>query len=405
MSPGGEWGSLVERPDIRGELAIVGVGETQMTANSGRESVALGLEAIGHALVDAGLRPNQVDGLMVTGGMGGQVDVAAFHRHFGTAQPIWFSGDGGAMTWSATAPHHAALAVREGKAKIIVNVFSTDWATQKAAQTGGGPGQYHRDETMKANLEVCFGWYPQPVYFATIARRHAHQYGTRPEHLGAIAVACRRHANGHPGAVMRDKPLSLEAYLERPPFIEPLRMEDCCLISDGAAAYVMTSADRARDLQQRPAIVEGVAEAYSSAGTYFAQQRDFTATPQVYSAPAAFRMAGIRPADVDVLTLYDPFTITALMQIEDMGFCDKGEGGAFVAGDRLLFTSSRRGGGLPFNTHGGLLSHAYMLGMSHVVELVRQLRGTAANQVAGAGIGVHGGYTGATAGTLVLRRA
>jgi acetyl-CoA acetyltransferase len=143
-----------------------------------------------------------------------------------------------------------------------------------------------------------------------------------------------------------------------------------------------------------------VGDGRSHADVYWAEQGDFTATPQVFSAPAAFAMAGIRPRDVDVLALYDPFTIVALMQIEDMGFCAKGEGGAFVEGTALHFD----GGKLPYNTHGGLLSHAYVLGISHVVELVRQLRGEAAAQVPGAEIAVYGGYTGAMASTLVLRR-
>jgi acetyl-CoA acetyltransferase len=182
--------------------------------------------------------------------------------------------------------------------------------------------------------------------------------------------------------------------------VDPLRMEDCCLISDGGGAYVMTSVSRARDLARPPVVVEGVGEGRSHAGVYWAQQGDFTSTPQVFSAPAAFEMAGIRPRDVDVLALYDPFTIVTLLQIEDMRFCAKGEGGAFVEGTAL----HHDGGKLPTNTHGGLLSHAYVLGISHVVELVRQLRGEAAAQVPDAEIAVYGGYTGAQASTLVLRR-
>ncbi|MFT5443386.1 MAG: acetyl-CoA acetyltransferase, partial [Myxococcota bacterium] len=136
----------------------------------------------------------------------------------------------------------------------------------------------------------------------------------------------------------------------------------------------------------------------SGAGAYWSQQGDFTATPQVFSAPKAFEMAGIAPGDVDVLTLYDPFTIVALMQIEDMGFCAKGDASAFVANGNLDFDTK----GLAYNTHGGLLSHAYVLGISHVNEVVRQLRGEASSQVNGARVGVYGGYTGHMASTLVL---
>ena len=397
------WGGVVSYENIRGEVAIVGVGEAEHTADSGRDPTEMGLDAIQLALEDAGLQPDQVDGLMYRGGMPGQVDAAAYHRRFGTSHEMWVSAEGGAMTWAAIAPYEAAHAIRDKRATTIVNVFSIDWATQVKQQTGG-PAEYHREEAMKANLEVVYGWIPQPVYFATIARRHFFEFGSNEEQLGAIAVTLRRHANGHPGAVMRNKTLTIEQYLARKPFIEPFRLEDCCLISDGAGAYIMTAADRARGFPHRPAIVEGVGHAFSRTGTYFAQQPAFTSTPQVFSAPAAFAMARISPADVDVLAVYDPFTIVALMQIEDMGFCPKGEAGRLALNDGLYYKTTRRLGGLPFNTHGGLLSHAYVLGIAHVVELVRQLRGTAANQVVDARIAVYGGYTGSETSTLVLRR-
>jgi acetyl-CoA acetyltransferase len=303
------------------------------------------------------------------------------------------------MAWAGTAPYIAARAIREGKARHVLNVFSVAWATQRGSMLGG-PGQFHAAEPFKGNLEIPFGWFPQPVYFATIARRHMYEFGTTQEQLGSIAVACRRHANLTPGAVMHHKPLSLEDYLSRPMLVDPLRVEDCCLISDGGAAFIMSSLERARDLQQPPIEVAGVGEAYSGTGTYWSQQPAFTSTPQVYSAPPAFAMAGLEPKDVDVLTLYDPFTIVALMQIEDMGFCKKGEAGAFVEGSTLHHDA----GVLPYNTHGGLLSHAYVLGIAHVVEVVRQLRGQAAAQVPGARVGVYGGYTGHMATTLILRR-
>jgi acetyl-CoA acetyltransferase len=227
-----------------------------------------------------------------------------------------------------------------------------------------------------------------------------HEFGTTAEQLGAIAVACRRHAGLTPGAVMRDRPLTLLDYLRSPTIADPFRKEDCCLISDGGAAYIMTSLERARDLRQPIVAVLGVGLGTSRTGAYWSQQAAFTSTPQVFAAPGAFAMAGIRPADVDVLACYDPFTIVSLMQIEDMGFCAKGDGGPFVAGDTLHFDA----GMLPYNTHGGMLSHAYVLGIAHVVEIVRQLRHGAAAQVPEASVGVYGGYTGPQASTLILGR-
>jgi acetyl-CoA acetyltransferase len=310
---------------------------------------------------------------------------------------MWTSPWGGGMAWAATAPHLAAQAIAAGQARHVLNVFPVARATQRGSMTGG-PGEVHAAQSAKQNLEVPFGWFPQPVYFATIMRRHMIEYGTTAEQFGAIAVACRRHANLHPDAVMHGREMTIDDYLAAPMLAEPLRLLDSCLISDGGAAYVTTSLDRARELKQPPAVVLGVGEGYSGTGTHWAQQRDFTSTPQVFSAPGAFQMAAITPADVDVLTVYDPFTVVSLMQIEDMGFCEKGEAGAFVQGDTLFHDAGR----LPFNTHGGLLSHAYVLGIAHVVECVKQVRGTAPAQVPNCEIAVYGGYTGHMASTLIL---
>lgn len=395
----GDWGRATELDDVGGRVSIVGVGDSDYSRASGRSDVEIAAQAVERALADAGIAPDEVDGVMYSGGTGARFDGAAFRAHFGTRGELWESTEGGGMVWAATAPALAARALERKRARVIVNVFAVAWATQRSEMVGG-PGQFHAQERFKAQLEVPFGFFPQPVYFAAIARRHMHEYGTRPEHLGAIAVACRRHANLTPGAVMRDRPLGLDDYLARPMLVDPLRVEDCCLISDGGAAYVMTAPDRARDCARPPVRVAGVGEARSNTGTYWSQQPAFTSTPQVFSAPGAFAMAGVTPDDVDVLALYDPFTIVSLMQVEDMGFCPKGEGGPFCAGRRLHYD----GGGLPLNTHGGMLSHAYVLGIAHVGELVRQLRGDAAAQVQGAEVAVYGGYTGHMASTLVLAR-
>lgn len=392
-----------ELDNIKGKVAIVGVGESKPSAASGRSRDTMIFEAIDAALADAGLTPQDVDGLMVTGQSVGQMTTERLRAHYGLKHDIWFSGNGGAYSFAALAPNDAQAAIASGEAGVIVNVHGTDWASQHAADEGG-PATAHLGEQMKANAEVVFGFIPQPVYFAHVARHHFQQYGTTSDQLGAIAVSSRRHANGHPEAVMRAKTLTLDDYRARTPFIEPLRIEDCCLISDGAGAFVMTSADRARDLRKRPVIVEGIGYAGAIKGIHFGHEPEFASTPHRMSAPGAFAMAGLSPADVDVLAVYDPFTIVALMAIEDLGFCPKGEAGRFVEGDRLAFDRGRAKGGLPFNTHGGMLSHSYLLGINHVVELVRQLRGEAANQVSDAEIAVYGGFSGVDAGTMILRR-
>ncbi len=396
MTATSDWGHARNLASVRGELAIAGVGETAYTKASGRTAREIAAEAAERAIADAGLQPEDIDGLTWSGSMS-DFDADAFHAHFGTSHDMFTSPWGGGMAWAATAPYLAGEAIRAGRARHVLNVFSVAWATQRASMTGG-PGEVHATQSAKQNLEVPFGYFPQPVYFASIMRRHMIEFGTTAEQFGAIAVACRRHANLNPDAVMHGKPMTIDDYLAAPFLAEPLRLFDSCLISDGGAAFVTTSLERARDLEQPPAVVSGVGEGYSGTGTHWAQQRAFTSTPQVFSAPGAFAMAGITPADVDVLTVYDPFTVVSLMQIEDMGFCPKGDAGAFVEGDTLFHDAAK----LPFNTHGGLLSHAYVLGIAHVVECVKQLRGVAGAQVPGCEVAVYGGYTGHMASTLVL---
>jgi acetyl-CoA acetyltransferase len=398
VSESADWGHAAELDDVRAQVAIAGIGETAYTKASGRTAREIGAEAAARAIADAGLRPSDIDGITWSGAFP-DFDVDAYHEHFGTSHDMWTSPWGGGMAWAATAPYLAAQAIRERKARHVLNVFPVAWATQRASMTGG-PGEVHAAQTLKQNLEVPFGWFPQPVYFASIMRRHMFEFGTRPEQFGAIAVACRRHANLHPDAVMHGRPMTIDDYLASPFLAEPLRLLDSCLISDGGAAYVTTSLERARDLAQTPAVVAGVGEGYSASGGHWALQRAFTSTPQVFSAPGAFTMAGLAPADVDVLTVYDPFTVVSMMQIEDMGFCPKGEAGHFVEGDTLFHDAGK----LAFNTHGGLLSHAYVLGIAHVVECVKQLRGVAAAQVPDCEVAVYGGYTGHMASTLVLTK-
>ena len=393
-----DWGHATDMRDVRGEVAIVGIGETAYTKASGRTAREIGAEAVERAIVDAGLRPEDIDGITWSGAFP-DFDAAAYHEHFGTSHELWTSAWGGGMAWAATAPYLAAGAIAEGRARHVVNVFPVAWATQRSSMTGG-PGEVHATQSLKQNLEVPFGWFPQPVYFATIMRRHMIEFGTTPEQFAAVAVACRRHANLNPDAVMHGRPMTIADYLASPFLADPLRLFDSCLISDGGAAFVTTSLERARDLPRPPAVVAGVGEGFSASGTHWAEQREFTSTPQVFSAPGAFAMAGIRPEDVDVLTVYDPFTVVSLMQIEDMGFCPKGEAGAFVEGTTLHHDAGR----LPFNTHGGLLSHAYVLGIAHVVECVKQLRGTAGAQVRDCEVAVYGGYTGHMASSLVLTK-
>ena len=393
-----DWGSTTEYDDIGGDVAIVGIGETAYTKASGRTAREIGAEAAERAIADAGLEPEDIDGLTYSGAFP-DFDVAAFHEHFGTSHDLWVSPVGRRhdVGRDRAVPRRRARS-RAGKARHVLNVFPVAWATQRSSMTGG-PGEVHAAQSAKQNLEVPFGWFPQPVYFATIMRRHMLEFGTTEEQFGAVAVACRRHANLNPDAVMHDKPMTLADYLASPMLADPLRLFDSCLISDGGAAYVTTSIERARDLPQPTGRRPGRRRrALGQRHALEPAARRSRARRRCSPRRARSRWPASTPADVDVLTVYDPFTVVSLMQIEDMGFCPKGDAGAFVEGDTLFHDAGR----LPFNTHGGLLSHAYVLGIAHVVELVKQLRGTAAAQVPDCEVAVYGGYTGAHASTLVL---
>jgi acetyl-CoA acetyltransferase len=393
--PDPSWGRVLPMEDVAGALAVVGAAESDQTKSSGRSPAEIAALAARRAIEDAGLQPSDIDGVMCSRAPG-QLDGAAFRGFFGTTSEIWESLEGG----PGVIPFHAAaIALRQGKAHYVLNTYGVSWATDRSDMVGG-PGDAHAQERYKQNLEVPFGWFPQPVYFATIARRHMYEFGTTEEQLGAVAVATRHNANATPTAVLHSKPLTMDEYLRSSLIAEPFRKEDCCLISDGGGAYVMTSTERARDLVHPVVELAGVAHAEWSTGWHFAEQQAFTSTPQTFAAPVSFAMAGLKPVDVDVYSCYDAFTILTIMQLEDSGFCEKGAGGDFAARAGLAYDT----GSLPTNTHGGLLSHAYINGIAHVVEIVRQLRGTAAAQVPGATVGGYGSFTGGGAGTLLLRR-
>ncbi|HUE38320.1 MAG TPA: transporter, partial [Candidatus Binatia bacterium] len=257
----------------------------------------------------------------------------------------------------------------------------------------------HAEMRMKAQLEIPFGWYPQIVHFAGIARRHMELYGTTEEQLGAVAVAFRKHAALGANALMTE-PLGLERYLAEPYLAEPFRALDCCLVNDGAAAFVMTSAERARDLPHPAVVVLGVGQGISPDGEFSTLRSDYLRTAAVHAAPKAYAMAGIEPTDVDFVQLYDNFTAMVLQQLEDLGFCAAGESGPFVEDGRIEI-----GGELPVNTAGGMLSQAFVFSANLVVEAVRQLRGQCgARQVTDARIGLVTGYTGAQYAAAVLGR-
>jgi acetyl-CoA acetyltransferase len=382
---------------VSADIAIIGIGETEPTRRSSKSIGELTVEAIDLALADAGITADQIDGIVTEG----QIMPS-------TVTADWVAGRlGTELNWSETisaagagtvaAAASARARLNGGEARYVLCYFGVDWGTRP-----GGPYGYHDIYPAKVAFEAPYGFNAQPLYFAMIASRYRARYGLRAEQLGAIAVNARANSIAT-GRGQKMKPLSMDDYLGSPLIADPLRYADCCLISDGAAAYVMTTADRAVDAPKAPVYVRGVsmvAEGCDSADV-FTQKDDLLTLPSVAAARLEVeKQAGLSLSDIDFAELYDCFTISCLMQIEDLGFCEKGE-----AGDFVLEGNIARGGRLPVNTHGGLLAYSYLLAAEHVNEAVRQLRGEAgAVQLDEPRLGIVTGLTSPDYGLLLLGR-
>ena len=364
-------------------IAIVGVGETEPLRRDPRPFEAMVVDAVRRALDDAGLRVSDIDGFVtesatMPSAMPAEALVAALGAPMPEAPFIAYGPHYGAGL--VAAPLLAEFALSAGLARYVVC-----WYGHQLSRDADGPRAPYANDPLKADLEMPHGWFGQPVYFAAIAQRYAHEYGLEAEHLASVVIEAREHARRTPGA-MKTQPLDLDGYLASAMVAEPLRAPDCCLVSDGAMAFVMTTVERARDLAQPLVTIAGVGAGASPivGDTWFTQNRDYLTTPAAISGPLAFQRAGMTPADIDFAELYDCFSINTILQYEDLGFVRKGEGAAFA-----LAKGRGLDGRLPTNTHGGLLSHSFMLGGGHIVEAVRQLRRTrGAGQVPDASVGL-----------------
>lgn len=349
---------------LRGRSVLAGIGHTAYGKLPGRTPTDLNVEACRHALADAGVEKDAVDAVFVKyptstySSMYGQTvaEALGLHPRIGG---VW--DQGGATNISMIS--FAVMAIEHGQCEVAL-VTSADnprTGTRQAYERGWGD-------------DAIAGWFGTPAGYAMIARRHMEEFGTTHEHLGEVAVAARRHGAANPDAQLRS-PLTLEEFLVSRPVVDPFGRDDCCLISDGGAAVVVMSAERARALRvPAPVPILGLGQGQTS--WEVAQRPSLTETAAAVSAETAFAMAGMHPNDIDVAQLYDCFTITVLMTLEDYGFCKKGQSGPYVTGGTLGL-----GGLLPTNTSGGLLSETGMPGMQLVLEGVRQIRGTSANQV------------------------
>ena len=358
----------MSKAGIRGAAAIVGVADdaspTGQLDIGGRQLEAVMIE---QALADAGLTIADVDGVCHTGSSVGLAEYLGVHPRFTDS-----TNTGG----SSFEVHveHAAAAIAAGIADVIVSVYASTPRGDRARGGGmGGPGRrpppFGGGPNPQAEWEIPSGIRMPMGAYALAATRHMALYGTTPEQLAQIAVSTREWATMNPKARYQD-PLTIDDVLSSPMQTSPLHLLDCCLVTDGAGAFVMTSAERAKSLAKAPAYVLGVGTCHDHA--MISQMPDLATTAGTISGPAAFAMAGVKPGDVDLLMGYDSFTITALLHLEDLGFCKKGEGGPFAEDGKL-----GPGGSLPMNTNGGGLSYTHpgMYGMFLVVEAVKQLRG------------------------------
>lgn len=377
--------------------AIVGVGETPPTWQDDRPLGALVVDATRRALADAGLTGADVDGFATEAyevARGAPVDEVAAalgvrERRFSAATSL--AGAGVVQSLKL-----AELAIESSLADVVVGYYGISLSSRTL-----GAYSFHAEDPLKVEFEMPFGYFGQPVYFATMAQRYAHEYGLSAKELGSVAVAAREFARRTPGA-LKQEPLDLDGYLEDRVVADPLRRADCCIVNDGAAAFVMTSLDRARDLAKEPVVVAGTGFASLPVpqANYFTQTPKLLETAAVSSGRRAFAAAGLRPADVDVAQIYDCFTISVILQLEDLGFVGKGDGGAFAASGAIA-----PGGSLPVNTHGGLLSNSYTVGAGHIVEAVRQLRGErGAGQVPGAEVALVAGLGAMDHATTLLTK-
>jgi len=347
--------------------AIVGLGVTKMGKIYGRRAVDFAAEAIALALDDAGLNKSDVDGLLINANIPNDMDPRT-QMTLGLENLSLISVMNAYGSTAGSMMQYACMAIREGLANVVVLVYADAplSPTRGAGQSYAGPHRFPMGGM--TGLRAAYGNFGANPEYAMAARRHMHLYGTTEDHFGTIAVGQRKWAQMSPWAQMT-APMSMDDHHTSRWIAEPLRLLDCCLVSNGAVAVVVTSAERARDLKQPPVHVLGYAQC-APGDNLRTDRHPAVETGAKQSGPRALRMAGITLDDIGTCQLYDCYTYTVLVSLEDYGFCGKGEGGPFIADGKL-----GPGGSLPTNTGGGQLSGYYMWAFTPLSEAVVQARG------------------------------
>lgn len=373
--------------------AVTGVGETRYQREpSARSSLGLQLEASMLALQDAGLEPGDIDGIIPMSN--GSALSEDFITDFGIKD----------LRFSATVPMGGAspvaalqLASAVISAGICRHVLLPTGRDGRAGNASDRVRQLHVFRTA-AEFELPLGAFAPVQLYAAMARRHMETFGTTSRDFAEIAVSTRRYAQTHPNAIMK-KDMTVEDHQNSRMISDPFRLFDCSLENSGAAAVIVSAAEPAKDLRKKPVWIMATAEGHVDNPLSITQRPDMCELGIKKAADRAFAQAGVTREAIDVAQIYDCFTYIVLCQLEDLGFCDKGAGGEFVRNGNLSLNGS-----LPVNTHGGALSQGHMVGMNHIVELARQLRGEAANQVSNAEIGLVTGFGDMGDGTIAIMR-
>ncbi|MFI5495234.1 lipid-transfer protein [Actinoplanes sp. NPDC051859] len=366
--------------------AIAGIGATEFSKDSGRTELRLAVEAVRAALDDAGLRSSDVDGL-VTFTMDENAEIAVA-REIGAGELTFLSRIGYGGGAACAVVQQAVLAVTAGIAETVVCYRALN------ERSGRRFGQATSPPGLDAGWHYPMGLATPAAMVALVAQRYLHDYGASTDDFGRVAVAARRYAATNPHAWFHGRPITLDDHRNSRPIADPLRLLDCCQESDGAVALVVTTAERARDLRQPPAVV--CAAAQGSGPDQYVMTRYYrsplAALPEMgVVGRQLWAQSGFAPDDVRTAVLYDHFTPYVLMQLEELGFCGRGEARHVVAEERL-----------PINTHGGQLGEAYIHGMNGIAEAVRQVRGSAVNQIPGDGPVLVTAGTGVPTSGLIL---
>jgi acetyl-CoA acetyltransferase len=356
--------------------AVAGIGATEFSKDSGRSELQLAAECVAAAIDDAGLSPVDVDGLTTfTMDTNAEIHVA---RSVGIGDLTFFSRiDYGGGAACATV-QQAAMAVATGMAEVVVAYRAFNERSGRRFGAAAADTQPTADGVFRSWSTVP-GLMTPAAWVAMFARRYMHEFGATSEDFGRVSVADRRHAATNPNAYFHERPITLEEHQASRWIVEPLHLLDCCQETDGGQAILVTTVERARDLRHAPAVVaaaaQGSADGQESMTSYY--RDDIAGLPEMgIVADQCWRQAGIGPVDVQAAIVYDHFTPFVLPQLEEFGFCGRGEAKDFIADGNIEL-----GGQLPVNTHGGQLGEAYVHGMNGIAEAVRQVRGTAVNQV------------------------